>query len=93
MTDLKRKSKKLKTTVGPAVMSEDYSEPEYSYRLKIALETEELDKLDMEVKDFNIGDIITAEVQMEVVGINISDSLEGKEYNCVDLQIQGLDIT
>jgi hypothetical protein len=91
MIDLKRKTNKMQTTLRP-MPDAGYSEPEYSWGLKITLEKSELDKLDIDIEDFKIGDVITAEIKAEVVRLSSSDSIDGSESKCLELQVQGMDL-
>lgn len=74
----------MKTTLCPEPM--DYSEPEYPYGLKVTLEQQELDKLDMDISDYSVEDTITAKVHLEVISIN------GEPHENLGLQITHIDM-
>lgn len=90
MIDLKRKAKKMKTTLGPEPM--EYSEPEYYHGTKIEFEKPELDKLDISLDDYSIGDKIEAAVHMEVIELRSSDSMDGEPHETLGLQITHVDL-
>jgi len=63
LRDMVRKKNKMSTMAMPEVSS-DYDEEKYPYGLRISLEKEDIDKLDLNLKNINIDD----EIKIEAVG-------------------------
>lgn len=63
------------------------SESKYPYGLRISLNHDDLDKLDVDHEDFEIGDVFPLDILVKVVGKNANE-MEGGDANCcVSLQI------
>lgn len=66
--------------------------PRYPYGTKLRLETEVLDKLDIEPGDFKSGQVLTVTAKVEVVGTSTSQRQGGKDRNELELQITDMSI-
>lgn len=71
----------------PMPVVEKAPKPEYPYGLRIRCEKEELDKLDISLKDYDVGDIENFNIKVEVMSISSSESYEGDESKCIEFQI------
>ena len=90
MVNLKRKKKKVdKIQEAPSISRE-----EYSYNLRITLETEELGKLGKTVNDFRIGGKINFSAEAEIMELLKREKSRG-EYGPtqrVEIQITDIDL-
>lgn len=68
-------------------MAVEESKPEYPYGLRIRCEKEELDKLDISLKDYDVGDVVKFTIKTEVMSISSSESYEGEDNKCIEFQI------
>ncbi len=66
---------------------EEGSRAEYPYGLKIRLEKQELDKLNLTLKDYDIGDVVKFNIKTEVMSLSSSESYEGDESQSIEFQI------
>ena len=84
MTDMKRPPvQKLRN----APMLEEMPKAEYPYGLRIRCEKDELDKLNLTLKDYDIGDVVKFNIKTEVMSLSSSESYEGNESQCIEFQI------
>lgn len=89
MVSMKRKkksTKSLKNMPECGSMHEDYP-----YSLKITLEKDELKKLGIGLKDYDVDDSVTFKVEAKVIAIRSSDSTYGDSSESVELQIVGME--
>lgn len=63
------------------------SECKYPYGLQISLDQGSLEKLGVDLNDFEIGDIYPLDILVKVVGKNANESEGGEARACVSLQI------
>jgi len=86
LTSLKRKPKKAEKIDAPEPMQDLYP-----WGLRITLEKEELDKLDLTVANFDIGDKVSIVAEAEVVSLRESANQKNKTKS-VELQIMAVDL-
>ena len=84
MSDMKRPPVQKLRDIPTAI---EESKPEYPYGLRIRCEKEELDKLNISLKDYDVGDIVKFNIKTEVMSISSSESYEGTDNKCIEFQI------
>lgn len=87
LTSLKRRSKKTGTIEKTSKQMQDL----YSWGLRITFEKEELDKLDLNVTDFDIGNKVSIMAEAEVISLRESANGTNKTKS-VELQIMAVDL-
>lgn len=75
---------KLRDTLAKEVPT--LSESNYPWGLQIDLQQDSLSKLDMDVADYKVGDVLFFRVRTEVRAVSINDSYSGKSES-MSLQI------
>ena len=91
MVSLKRNKKEAKKSLRET-MPQPMAEETYPYELKITLNKEELKKLDMALKDYDIGDKLSAIVKMDVSSMHSSDTMFGDSSESMCLQITDMEL-
>lgn len=69
----------------------DIEKSEYPYGLRLSLDKDQLKKLGISVKDYEIGDTVTIEAKAKVESLSSSSGSSG-DYETVCLQITDLSL-
>ena len=77
-------SKKEKETTNEVIPVENQ---EYPWGLGIILENDTLDKLDVKISDYKVGEEVIIEAKCKITRISQSSREKGKADKCIDLQI------
>jgi len=85
------KKERMKDMPPPAGGESKYDGPEYPYGLCISLENESLDKLGIDLADFNVGDHVMVKARCEVKGVSSEARADGEDRNRLELQIARMD--
>uniref|UniRef100_A0A6M3XM12 Uncharacterized protein n=1 Tax=viral metagenome TaxID=1070528 RepID=A0A6M3XM12_9ZZZZ len=85
LKSMKLTAKQAKTMDSPSAVSP--SKPKYPWGLSISLEKEALDKLGIEISDFDVGEIVSIAAKARITRITISDGTDYQERS-MNIQIE-----
>lgn len=83
LTDMAKSEEEASKDSSPLMMSEN----KYPYGLRISLSQDDLEKLGVDLADFEIGDVFPLDILAKVVGKNANETEGGEANCCVSLQI------
>ncbi len=94
MVDLKLSKQEMKEKEGPGVPTQGKPEgPRYPYGTRIELDNEVMDRCNMELSEYEIGDTVVIHAQAKVTSLSMDKSdYENKERKRMSLQITHLGI-
>lgn len=87
--DMARSSEEIKEDISPLTSA---NADKYPWGLRISLTQEELEKLDVDHKDLEVGATYHAHVMMKLVSVSSHETEGGKHNCCVSMQIEQMSI-
>ena len=91
LRDMTRKKKAKPETAGAPTLPYDDSGEKYPYGLQIRLETEDLDKLGIDIESFSVNDKVSITAVAEITSLSSSKTRNDENQN-MQLQITKMDI-
>lgn len=87
--DMARSEEEIKEDSSPLSAA---NADKYPWGLRISLSQDELEKLDIEHSDLEIGATYHAHVMMKIVSISANETEGGKKNCCVNMQITSMSV-
>ena len=87
MVSMKLDKKRVKELNSPSTMAVESDAPEYPWGLEIRLESEALKKLEVDLKDYAIGDEVMVYAKCTVKELRQSERHGGGDSKTMELQI------